>query len=142
MVYQGLKKRIKKNEGFSVEPYKDQLGFTTIGYGHLILKNEKHLIQKKTTKNELEIIFENDFKKAVNNYKNFFKDFCSDKKDAELLIEMIFQLGPKGVLGFEKLLNNMINKNKHLVCFEMMNSLWYSQTPNRVKTLIKNFLKK
>ena len=28
------KKRIKKNEGYSKKPYKDQLGFYTIGFGH------------------------------------------------------------------------------------------------------------
>jgi len=39
--YYNLKKRIKLNEGFSSKPYKDQLGYLTIGYGHLILSNEK-----------------------------------------------------------------------------------------------------
>ena len=45
-----LKKRIKKNEGFSLKPYKDQLGFTTIGFGHLILPKEQHLIKKSISK--------------------------------------------------------------------------------------------
>jgi len=43
-----LKKRIKKNEGFSLKPYKDQLGFITIGFGHLVLPKEKDLIKIKT----------------------------------------------------------------------------------------------
>ena len=45
--YHNLKKRIKSNEGFSSKPYKDQLGYLTIGYGHLILPNEKTLLKKK-----------------------------------------------------------------------------------------------
>ena len=57
-----------------------------------------------------------------------------------LLIEMIFQMGVKKVLMFNNLLSNMKKNNKHLVCFEMMNSLWYTQTPNRGKNLIKVFL--
>jgi GH24 family phage-related lysozyme (muramidase) len=48
--YHNLKKRIKLNEGFSPKPYKDQLGYLTIGYGHLILPNEKILLKKKYTK--------------------------------------------------------------------------------------------
>ena len=38
MAYKSLKKRIQKNEGFSIKAYKDKLGNLTIGYGHLIKK--------------------------------------------------------------------------------------------------------
>ena len=141
MGYHNLKKRIKLNEGFSSKPYKDQLGYLTIGYGHLILTNEKILLKKKIYQEELEEIFEKDFEKALNNFNNRFKYLTSNKKEAELLIEMIFQLGIKGCLKFNNLLKNMRKGNKCLVCFEMMDSLWYKQTPYRVKTLIKNFLK-
>ena len=141
MGYYNLKKRIKANEGFSSKPYKDQLGYLTIGYGHLILSNEKILLKKKIHKKELEEIFEKDFKKALYNFNTKLKHFTSNKKEADLLIEMVFQLGIKGCLKFKNLLKNMRKGNKHLVCFEMMNSLWYKQTPYRVKNLVKNFLK-
>ena len=141
MSYLKLKKRIKQNEGFSLKPYKDQLGFLTIGYGHLILDNEKSLLKKKIYKKELEKIFVQDFNRSLNNFNQHLKVFTSNKKEAELLIEMVFQLGTKGVLGFKNLLQNMNKRNKHLVCFEMMNSLWYKQTPKRVKILISFFLR-
>ena len=139
--YLNLIKRIKKNEGFSSAPYKDQLGFLTIGYGHLILPNEKHLAENKISKHKLERIFIQDFKSATKDYQKYLKKNTSNKKDEELLIEMVFQIGIKGVLRFKKLLSNMRKKNEYLVCFEMMNSLWYKQTPKRVKALIKIFLK-
>ncbi len=141
MSYLKLKKRIKQNEGFSLKPYKDQLGFLTIGYGHLILDNEKSLLKKKIYKKELEKIFVQDFNRSLNNFNQHLKVFTSNKKEAELLIEMVFQLGTKGVLRFKNLLQNMNKGNKHLVCFEMMNSLWYKQTPKRVKILISFFLR-
>jgi hypothetical protein len=50
------------------------------------------------------------------------KFLTSNKKEAELLIEMIFQLGIKGCLKFKNLLKNMRKGNKYLVCFEMMDS--------------------
>ena len=140
--YHFLKKRIKKNEGFSIKPYSDKLGFFTIGFGHLILPNEKHLIKKKINKKQLEKIFINDFNKVLNEFNLYLRPITFNKKDSELLIEMIFQMGISRVLKFKKLLYHMSNRNKHLVCFEMMNSLWYKQTPNRVKNLIIIFLKK
>ena len=141
MSYLKLKKRIKQNEGFSLKPYKDQLGFLTIGYGHLILDNEKYLLKKKTYKKELEKIFVQDFNRSLNNFNQHLKFFTSNKKEAELLIEMVFQLGTKGVFGFKNLLQNMNKGNRYLVCFEMMNSLWYKQTPKRVKILVSFFLR-
>ena len=138
--FKDLKKRIKKNEGFSKRPYKDQLGHLTIGYGHLILPHENHLIINENSNAQLNEIFIQDFNRAVNDYKKFIKRKTYSKKDEELLIEMVFQMGAKRVLKFKKLLSNMRKNNKHLVCFEMMNSLWYTQTPNRVKNLIKIFL--
>ena len=140
MGYHNLKERIKSNEGFSSKPYKDQLGYLTIGYGHLILPNENILLKKQIHKKELEEIFEKDFKKALSNFNNTFKSFTLKEKESELLIEMIFQLGIKGCLKFKNLIKNIKKGNKHLVCFDMMDSLWYKQTPNRVKALIKTFL--
>lgn len=140
MGYYNLKKRIKLNEGFSLKLYKDQLGYLTIGYGHLVLSNEKFLLKKQLHKKEFEKIFEKDFKKALSNFNNTLKPITSNKKEEELLIEMVFQLGIKGCIKFKNLIKNMREGNKHLVCFEMMESLWYKQTPYRVKTLIKTFL--
>jgi len=138
--YHNLKERIKSNEGFSSKPYKDQLGYLTIGYGHLILPNENILLKKQINKKELEEIFEKDFKKALSDFNSAFKSLTLNEKESELLIEMIFQLGIKGCLKFKNLIKNIKKGNKHLVCFDMMDSLWYKQTPNRVKTLINTFL--
>ena len=140
MGYHNLKERIKSNEGFSSKPYKDQLGYLTIGYGHLILPNENILLKKQIHKKELEEIFEKDFKKALSDFNSAFKSLTLNEKESELLIEMIFQLGIKGCLKFKNLIKNIKKGNKHLVCFDMMDSLWYKQTPNRVNTLIKTFL--
>lgn len=103
---------------------------------------KKKLIDKNINKKELEKIFLNDFNKALNNFNIYLKTFTNNTKDSELLIEMIFQIGIVKVLRFQKLLNNMRKSNRFMVCFEMMSSLWYKQTPKRVKILLKKFLKK
>ena len=140
--FKNLKSRIKKNEGYSNKPYKDQLGLQTIGYGHLIKKIEKKYFSKKYNKEHFEDLFKKDFKKALLNYRNIFYKKKHRTKDAELLIEMIYQLGPKGVSKFKKMLFNLNKKNDYMTCLEMTDSLWYKQTPKRVDNLIYYYLKK
>ena len=137
-----LKDRIKKNEGYSDKPYQDQLGFYTIGYGHLITEKENKYYVKKFKKKHFEELFEIDFTKAYDQYKkNFFKKGHTTS-EKELLIEMLFQLGVKGVSKFKKMLYFLNKKQKLMASLEMLDSLWYLQTPERVKNLIKNYTKK
>ena len=140
--FSSLKKRIKKNEGYCNSFYKDQLGFLTIGYGHLIKKNEKFLLKKVFSKTYLENIFNSDFNKAV---KHFYKNYKNEhfaKNTKEVLIEMIFQLGIKKQKKFTKMNRFIKKKLFFMAALEMMDSLWYKQTPNRVDKLIKILLKK
>ena len=141
MAFNKLKIRIKKNEGFSLKPYKDQLGYYTIGFGHLIKKNEDRYFKTKYKKKYLEQIFQLDFNKALNDYKKFLYKKNHKKNDKELLIEMVFQLGLSGVLKFRKMLFYLNKRQKYMVCLQMLDSLWCKQTPLRVKNLIKNYLK-
>tara|TARA_B100000989_G_scaffold142108_1_gene105784 strand:+ start:450 stop:878 length:429 start_codon:yes stop_codon:yes gene_type:complete len=137
-----FKDRIKKNEGYSDKPYKDQLGFYTIGYGHLITEKENNYYIKKYNKDHFEKVFEIDLKKAYDQYKiNFFKKHHTIS-EKELLIEMLFQIGSGGVSKFKKMLYFLNKKQKFMASLEMLDSLWYLQTPKRVKDLIKNYTKK
>ena len=141
MIYKKLKLRIKQNEGYSEKPYKDQLGFFTIGYGHLIRQNEKKYFSKAFNKKHFDIVFENDFRKALNQYKKFFLKKNHTVSEKELLIEMLFQLGLRGVSKFKKMLYFLNKKQKFMASLEMLDSLWYLQTPYRVENLIKNYMR-
>ena len=135
-----LKNRIKKHEGFRNKVYCDQLGNPTIGYGHLIKKSENFLLKKKYLKKYLNNFFEKDFILAVINFNKYYKKTKLSKNLKEVLIEMIFQLGIKKFLKFKKF-NKFIKQNLlYLAALEMMDSLWYLQTPNRVEALIKILL--
>ena len=141
MNYLSLKLRIKKNEGFSSYPYKDQLGNYTIGYGHLIRKKEIILFKKKIKVSFFQKLFENDFKTALNDYNKHFRKYSFSQNIKELIVEMIFQMGIQNVLSFKKTLRHIKKNNKFLAALEMMDSIWYKQTPLRVENLIKHFLK-
>ena len=90
-----LKKRIKKNEGFRPSAYLDKLGFPTIGYGHLIKKEEKSLLKNKFSKKYLSLVFNKDFQIAVYAYQVNYKKNNFSQNIKEVLIEMAFQLGLK-----------------------------------------------
>ncbi len=139
MSFTKLKRRIKKNEGYSKKPYKDQLGFYTIGYGHLIKKNESKYYKSVFNKQYYNELFEKDFNNAFRHYKNKFYLKSHKKNEKELLIEMLFQLGPNGVSKFKKMLFYLNRRQKNMVCLEMLDSLWYRQTPKRVENLIKYY---
>ena len=142
MSFKKLKDRIKKNEGYSDKPYQDQLGFYTIGYGHLIKEKENKNYLKKYNKDHFKKLFEADFKKAHDQYKKNFLKKNHTSSEKELLIEMLFQLGEKGVSRFKKMLFFLNKKQKFMASLEMLDSLWYLQTPERVKNLIKNYTKR
>ena len=141
MNYLSLKLRIKKNEGFSSRPYKDQLGNYTIGYGHLIRKKEIILFKKNFKVSFFQNLFENDFKAAQDDYNKHFRKYSFSQNIKELIVEMIFQMGIQNVLSFKKTLRHIRKNNKFLAALEMRDSIWYKQTPLRVENLIKHFLK-
>ena len=139
--YLALKNRIKKNEGFRDHHYKDILGNQTIGYGHLIKKNESFFLKNNFEKKQLREIFEKDFLKSLSDYKRSYKKSKHSKNTEEVYIEMIFQLGIRKQKKFKKMNKHIARKEIYMACLEMKNSLWYTQTPKRVDHLINILLK-
>ena len=132
---------IKKNEGFKNTAYKDQTGNYTIGFGHLIKKNEKHLLLKRHSKKALHRIFICDLNFAIEKFKKHYDKNRLPGNIQEVIIEMIFQLGIKNVIMFKRF-NLCIKKKKfYLASLEMMDSKWNKQTPKRVARLISVLLK-
>ena len=122
-------------------PYRDILGYRTIGYGHLIKKNETFKEKKKISKISLCKVFEEDFSLALRGYYKNYKNVNHNNQVKEVLIEMIFQLGIQGQKKFIKM-NRYLKKNQlFMVALEMKKSLWHKQTPKRVEALIKKLLK-
>lgn len=140
--YKLLKNRIKKNEGYKGFPYFDQLGFPTIGYGHLIKPNEKTFFTKRASKRFLINLFNLDFDESVAQYKKHYHQYGFSNNIKEVLIEMIFQLGIKGQKKFFKMNGYLKKKQVFMASLEMINSLWYNQTPKRVDCLINILLKR
>ena len=86
-----LKEEIKLHEGFRDMIYLDSLSKKTIGYGHLIVHEDKFVEGKAYPKEELEALFDKDFEKGW----VLMERFCSvnnlnvSEKAQEVLCEMI-----------------------------------------------------
>ena len=60
-----------------------------------------------------------------------------DEQAEEILIEMVFQLGKNGVSKFKNMWKALAEKNYIGASYEMLDSRWSKQTPNRAKAMAK-----
>ncbi|WP_460216813.1 glycoside hydrolase family protein [Escherichia coli] len=111
-------------------PYSDSLGFSTVGYGHLIKSVES--FSTGLSPNEAETLLDKDITVARTGLSTLrLGTLPADIED--YLIIMIFQLGVNGVSKFRKLLAEAKAGDRDGMRRESVDSLWYRQTPNRVR---------
>ena len=120
-----LSEQLKKHEGLRLTPYKDTVGKWTIGIG-------RNLEDKGITEQEALFMLNNDvdyfYKKLVGELP-----WISNLDDARqnVLVNMSFNLGVKGLLGFKNMLSCVANMNFSGAAKEMLNSKWATQVGNR-----------
>ena len=138
MSQESLKEKIKNHEGFRNKIYIDSLQKRTIGYVHLITKDDKFEEGVEYSREELDALFEKDFAKGW----NLMQLFCDENNlrsisdtAKEILCEMIFQMGFAGVSKFKNMIKALKNRDYKQASIEMLDSRWAKQTPNRAKEL-------
>ena len=120
---------IRKHEGFRAKVYKCCEGFYTIGYGFAI----KDLVLDEDIAN---IILQRKLEALIRSIEfkfSWYADLPNAVKD--VVIEMCYQLGVKGVSRFKKTIEHLKNEEWELAADEMLDSKWAVQTPNRAKAL-------
>lgn len=146
-----LKQRLKQYEGTKQYqaklgyfkngkfwPYKDSLGYSTIGYGHLISNGEQ--FSTGITEEEADKLLSRDLAKVIMQVQTLGLNIPDDWND--FIIIMAFQLGVAGVLKFRKMLEALKVQNYSEAIRQAKDSLWYRQTPNRVNDMIKQLKNK
>lgn len=115
--------------------YKDHLGYDTVGYGHLVKKGED--FSKGLTEAEAERLLASDLKESVEAaFDIATQQNINDQFIIQLtLVEMVFQLGKAGVLGFTNTLAKMARKDYRGAADGMLASKWAKQTPERVNKM-------
>ena len=134
-----LLESVKKHEGYRNKVYLDTLGKRTVGVGHLCVEDFWE-DDKEYEEKFLMTILEHDLQTAIKGAKELMEDHgCADvdEQAEEILIEMVFQLGKNGVSKFKNMWKALAEKNYIGASFEMLDSRWSKQTPNRAKAMAK-----
>tara|TARA_R100000995_G_C3474634_1_gene120205 strand:- start:178 stop:603 length:426 start_codon:yes stop_codon:yes gene_type:complete len=131
MPFEALKQRIKEHEGYRLTVYKCSEGFDTGGYGHKIIEGEEIPTSEEGWSN----LFEQDFQTACDGADNILGDCDIDIVAREVIIEMVYQMGEGGVSKFKGMLSALKEERYTDASDEMIDSLWYRQTPNRASEL-------
>ena len=119
-----LKQRIKRHEGMELVAYPDADGWA-IGVGH----NLKYPIPQEAA----EIIFNADYDQAFKSYRTLPKEIQEGLswRRREVLVEMIFQMGVAGVLGFKRMCKALVDKDYEEAAVQIMDSKAAKQCPER-----------
>ena len=118
------------HEGLKLKPYKDSEGFLTIGVG-------RNLEGKGITKEEALFLLKNDIDDALSNLEGLDWFYQLNYARQKVIIDMTVNLGFKGLLKFEKMIEAIKAKDFDRAAYEMEDSLWYRQVKTRAKRLIK-----
>ena len=116
---------IKQEEGFSGTVYKCTEGFDTIGYGSRL----------PITKEEAELLLEYRLKGMKAQLTGYLYDIDIKDEAWDILFNMSYQLGVKGVLNFKNMIKALKDNDYKEASIQMLDSLWARQTPNRAKRL-------
>ena len=134
-----LLESVKKHEGYRNKVYLDTLGKRTVGVGHLCVEDFWEDDKEYEEKFLMEIL-QKDLQQASCGARSLMeKHDCADidEQAEEILIEMVFQLGMTGVSKFRKMWDALAEKNYIGASYEMLDSRWSKQTPNRAKAMAK-----
>ena len=134
-----LLESVKKHEGYRNKVYLDTLGKRTVGVGHLCVEDFWE-DDKEYEEKFLMTILEHDLQTAIKGAKELMEEHgCADidEQAEEILIEMVFQLGKNGVSKFRNMWKALAEKNYIGASYEMLDSRWSKQTPNRAKAMAK-----
>ncbi len=118
-------------------PYKDTLGYWTIGYGHLIPSPIKPITEAQADSFLLEDI-NTARESAIRIHGVVFNKAPIEIQN--LLIEMLFQLGEAKAMKFKRFNAAIAERDYQTAAKELVSSLWYKQTPNRVKGHIETLI--
>lgn len=130
-----LIRQLRGDEGERPCAYQDHLGFWTIGVGRLV---DSRKPGSGLRPEEISFLLQNDIDDRIDALTRALPWF-QDLDDARrgVLLNMAFQLGTDGLLGFKNTLS-LVSGRKYLEASQsMLASKWATQTPERALRLSK-----
>ncbi len=126
-----LAEQLKQHEGLRLKPYTDTVGKLTLGIG-------RNLEDKGITEQEALFMLNNDvdyFYSQLNKNLTWFKSL--DDARQNVLVNMAFNLGIRGLLTFKMTLSLIEYGDYNNAATEMLNSVWAYQVGQRAIELSK-----
>lgn len=120
--------------------YKDSLGFSTIGYGHLVL-DDIESFPNGITEEEADALLLTDIAIAQQGVQQLKLNLPPDSRWNDFLTIMIFQLGISKTKAFKRALAALSTANYATAIKEFKDSNWYKQTPHRLDSMLDYVLK-
>lgn len=127
-----LERQLRGDEDEVLHAYQDHLGYWTLGVGRLIDKRKGGGISKE----ESAYLLANDIAKreaALDKRIPWWSKLDDARRG--VLLNMAFQMGVDGLLGFKNTLKMIEAGDYERAAKGMLNSLWAKQTPARAKRL-------
>jgi lysozyme len=124
-----LIKQLRGDEGEEACVYQDHLGYWTIGVGRLV---DKRKAGAGLRPHEISFLLVNDVDDRIGELQKRIPWFDQlDPVRQGVLLNMSFQMGVDGLLGFTNTLRLVSQKHYDLAATNMLKSKWASQTPER-----------
>ena len=113
--------QMDEHEGCMPYAYQDSKGYWTIGRGRCI---DERITKRALSKDEIEYLWANDKK----NYRLMLSTYPwymnQDQVRKDVLVELCFNLGLTGLLGFNNMLKAMLVKDYKSAAAELLDSKW------------------
>lgn len=128
-----LSRQLRGEEGVRPCVYKDHLGFWTIGIGRLV---DERKADSGLRPDEMTYLLNNDIDDRINALnKRLYWFGALDGARQGVLLNMAFQMGVEGLLGFENTLAMIENGEYDKAAVAMLKSKWARQTPARAQRM-------
>lgn len=130
---QELTRQLRADEGVKAQAYQDHLGFWTIGVGRLI---DARKPGSGLRPSEIDMLLQNDIDdriEALTRRLPWFQNLDDARRG--VLLNMSFQLGVDGLLGFKNTLRMVEDADYMGAARNMLQSKWAQQTPARANRM-------
>jgi lysozyme len=136
-----FREELKRDEGVKNEVYLDHLGLPTCGIGHLITEWDTEYnaeVGTPVSEERVNELFEKDLATTIDECRLIYNDFdVLPVKVQHIVANMMFNMGRPRLSRFHKMKKAVDNRDWYEAAYEMTDSKWYKQVPNRAMRLVQ-----
>lgn len=123
--------QLRRDEGVRYRMYLDTLGNPTIGVGHKILPDEQRLLTVTLNDDGVNALLAHDISDKERQLMQF--DWFTGLDDCRqaAIVNMAFNLGVHGLLGFPSMIHYLVTKEWNAVARECDDPNWHAQVGAR-----------